>query len=78
MSGLVKASTAWREFGGRLPWATRASFYMAIARGELPCVRFGSAVFIARSTMEALANGDVEALQRDRSVESGKVNERTA
>ncbi len=66
MSGLIKASTAWREFGSRLPWATRASFYMAISRDELPAIRYGKAVFVARTTMEALAEGDVDALAKTR------------
>ena len=64
--GLVKASEAFREYAGRLPWASRPSFYQAVERGEIPCVRFGAAVYIPRWALEALANGDVETLRRHR------------
>ena len=67
-AGLVKASDALREYAGRLPWTSKPSFYLAISRGEIPCVKFGAAVYVPRWALEALANGDVNALRRDRRV----------
>ena len=64
--GLVKASAAFREYAGRLPWASRPSFYQAIEREEIPCVRFGTAIYVPRWALEALAVGDVEALKQAR------------
>ena len=62
-AGLIKASDALREYAGRLPWASKPSFYMAVSRGDVPSVRFGAAVYVPRWALEALANGDVEALR---------------
>ena len=70
-TGLIKAASAWREFGERLPWATKVSFYNALASADLPSVRFGSAVFVPRWVMVALVSGDVEALHRGQPVGVG-------
>jgi hypothetical protein len=65
-AGLVRAGVAFEEYAGRLPWNTRPSYYKAIERGEIPSLKFGSAVYVPRWALEALANGDVEALHRGR------------
>lgn len=62
--GFLRASVGFQRYRGRLPWANRASFYLAISRGEIPSVRFGTAIYIPRWVLKALASGDVEALQR--------------
>ena len=70
-AGLVKASVGWHEYRGRLPWNSRPSYYAAIERGEIPSVRFASAVYVPRWALEALVNGDVDALQRGRQQTTG-------
>ena len=64
--GLVKASVGWHEFRDHLPWNSRPSYYSAIDRGEIPSVKFGTAVYVPRWALEALASGDIEALKRAR------------
>lgn len=64
--GLVKASEAYEEFREGLPWGNRTSFYLAIERGEIPAVRFGSAVYVPRRALEAIAAGDLVALAQVR------------
>ena len=65
-AGLIKASNAFRKYEGRLPWRSRPRFYLAISRGEVPSVRFGSAIYVPIWALEALANGDVGALNEAR------------
>ena len=64
--GFTKASEAWAEYRGRLPWRTRQNFYLAISRGDIPSCKWGAAVYLPRWALEALANGDVEALNQAR------------
>lgn len=61
-AGLVKASAGWAEFQGRLPWRSRARYYLALSRRQIPSARFGSAVYVPRWALEALATGDLDAL----------------
>lgn len=63
VQGLIRAGDAWREYEARLPWGSRPSFYNALQRHEIPSVRFGTAIYVPRWALEALANGDIEAIK---------------
>jgi hypothetical protein len=71
--GLVKASRGYDMYAGRLPWSNRPGFYNAISRGEVSSVRFGTAIYVPRWALEALANGDVDALRAEQHSEPAAV-----
>ena len=65
-AGLIKASEAWARYRTRLPWRNRATFYQRIAEGHIPSVHFGLSLYVPVSALEALCNGDVDALKHSR------------
>lgn len=65
-AGLIRAGRAFDEYAGKLPWHSRPTFYNAIARGEIPSVGFGAALYVPRWAMDAIALGDVEAIKAGR------------
>lgn len=65
-AGVSSASTAYQRYRKRLPWSSRPSFYAAVARGEIPAVRLGAAVYVPVWALEALPSGDLETLAQRR------------